>query len=97
MADLNTAQRAELITKQDGVQLPYVINSIVIDPPTGVISLSPLYGSGQIDIIGEGEGAFTVTVTLNGKTAEFEGTVELAPDPEEPGELVITLGPIRPK
>jgi hypothetical protein len=94
MATLTDSQRAELVTTQDGVQLPYVINSIEVDPPTGVIDLSPLYGNGQIDIIGVGEGDFTVTVTLNGKTGVFAGSVEGS---AEPGELVITLGPIRPR
>ena len=95
MADITTTQRKEvLVYDEEGNQVPIVSDSIIVtgDDPT-CIGWSPLYGNGQIDITGEHEGTALINVTLNGST----GTLEVSVTEAEPGELVVTLGPARPK
>lgn len=94
MAAITTSDRAEVIVTSNGEQVPILPNSIVVtgDDPS-CIGWSPLYGNGQIDISGEHAGSCVINVTLGQSTGSLEVTVTEA----EPGELVVTLGPVRPK
>jgi hypothetical protein len=94
MGTLTTAERAELLVSDGENQLPILPNSIVVtgDDPT-CIGWSPLYGNGQIDVTGEHAGSALITVTLGQSVGSLEVTVTEG----EAGELVVTLGPVRPK
>lgn len=94
MAALTTQQRAELIVQdQDGNQLPITPGSVTVTSGAEFLAWSPLYGDGQLDVLGQAAGTATVLVTMGQSTGELEITVTEA----EPGELVVTLGPVRPK
>jgi len=92
MATLTTSQRAELVVTDSG-GATHVIVAGSVDFTGSAISLSPLYGHGQIDVIGIAEGSSVVTVVLGSLTGSL--TVDVTVD--EDGELVLTLGPIRPR
>lgn len=94
MAALTTAQRAEiLVYDADGNQLPIVPFSVLAESGGEFVDWSPIYGNGQLDVIGKAAGTTVVRATFGDST----GTLEITVTEVQPGELVVTLGPVRPK
>lgn len=95
MAELTNQQRAELLVHDEAQnQLPIVANSVAVggDDPQ-CVTWSPLYGNGQLDVIGDHPGSCLITVTLG----QSVGTLEVIVTEAEAGDLIVTLGPVRPK
>lgn len=98
MADLLSTQRAPLVvTDADGEHQPIIPFSISLSGEAGVVSLSQLYGNGQIDVIAQAPGTASIDVTLPGFAPASLLVTVTEPDGEEPGTLILTLGTPVPK
>jgi hypothetical protein len=98
MADLTTEQRAPLIvTDSEGVHVPIIPFSISLSGEAGVVSLSQLYGNGQLDVIAQAPGIASIDVTIPGFAPASLTVTVIEAEGEEPGTLILVLGAPVPK
>lgn len=97
MGDLLTTQRAPLVVTDGENPVPLIPFSITLSGEAGVVSLSQLYGNGQIDVIAQAPGTASIDVTLPGFAPASLLVTVTEPDGEEPGTLILTLGTPVPK
>lgn len=93
---LTTSQKAPLlVTDVNGNPVPIPAGGITVSGDVDCIQWSAL-NNGAIDVIGHAAGTALITVTVGLNTGTLEVTVT-APDPEQPGTLIVTLGTPVPK